>query len=232
MCAAVRCRSSLDPALMVQHVKQLENILWILLCSVCWSASQHGKILAEYKLFVTVMITKYKAPFHFGYSVSCRVGWLNCEKAEAFEIMHAVLCHLQYLYHHHTVMSCDIIKNLFGIFSLIHLQVLSPLVKEDLSTISPVRINLFNKSEAIIIHVWERSFLSRDCSTYAKMLYPLPTVPQHRCICLLNIVFWHRTNYMHQNNPEFIMHILLMKAKAQLLINMAAECCLWIMRVL
>ncbi len=120
MCAAVRRVSSLHPVLMARHAKQLENFLYILL--KCWSVSQCGEIFAECKPFVTEMITKHKAPFHFVYSVSRWVGWLNSEKEVAcaswwaFEIMHAAYCSKKRFpasYTHsicHTFMPCDIIK--------------------------------------------------------------------------------------------------------------------------
>lgn len=63
MCAAVRCMSSLDPVFMVQHAKQLENTLWILLNPKVLTWFPAWKNLAEYKPSVAEIFTNYKTVF-------------------------------------------------------------------------------------------------------------------------------------------------------------------------
>lgn len=57
MCVAVRCMSSLDPLVMVQHAKQLENTLWILLNPKVLTWFPAWKNLAEYKMWQKLLQT-------------------------------------------------------------------------------------------------------------------------------------------------------------------------------
>lgn len=104
----------------------------------------------------------------------------------------------------HTVISCGIIKKKKFIWCFSSGTFLSPLITGDSSTISSVWIKSFQ-------WIWcDNDFCVRVmnlCSVCA------PSDLVQICICLLNIVFGHNADRMHQNNPEFIMHILLTKAE-------------------
>lgn len=134
---------------------------------VCWSATERGKIFAEYKPFVTEMITKYKAPFHFVYSVSCWDGWVNSEKEEVSE------------------------QNLNCPFS----------------------------ESGVMISVWELIQFTTQTETpvlsmWACSLKSLSIVQQYlgtgvyQVYMLTQPCLFAEFSCMHQNNPEFIHHLI------------------------
>lgn len=129
---AVRCMSSLDPVFMVQHAKQLENTLWILLNpkvltwfpawkKPCWIQTLYGRNF--YKLQNSVLLCLQLSPL-----------WWMIERCKSgVYVLMAFWNHtyclilkaeiLGYLHGQHVDMFCDMIKKKgFVISHLIYLN--------------------------------------------------------------------------------------------------------------